>query len=101
MAKSKKLLADELIVEAIKRIDGTTKEINASVTELTATAAAQQVSLEEHMRRTEANEKHLEHIQSRVLPLEEHISMWAGAGKVLAVVGALVSIGAAIYKILF
>lgn len=92
--------ADELLIEAIKRIDGATADINSNITQLTATAAAQQVSLEEHMRRTEANEKHLELIESRVSPLEAHVSMWAGAGKVLAILGTLAGIAAAVYKVL-
>lgn len=97
MAKIK-LSADELIVEAIKRIDGATTDISKNVTTLTATAAAQQAILDEHMRRTEANEKQLELFESRVHPLETHVSMWAGAGKVLAILGVLASIVGACYK---
>lgn len=96
MAKSK---STDFVVEAIKRIDDATKKISGDVDELKLTAAEQQIILAEHIRRTEANEALLEAYEARVKPLEDHISMWAGAWKVLAGLGVLASIAGAVYKI--
>lgn len=41
-------------------------------------------SLEEHIKRTEM-------LEERVQPLENHIAMWAGAGKTIAYIGTVLS----------
>lgn len=87
------------------------KEIKETLHGLHIVSEKQQVILDEHIRRTEANEralellsnKHLEVEQSivnRLIPLEKHVSMWAGAGKVLAVIGSVAGIAYSIYRLL-
>lgn len=113
----KKADQDTLVKTILDRIDKVTDEtrtemgeMRKDVSSLANTATKQQAILEEHIRRTEANEKavnvltdkHLVDINdigSRLKPLEAHISMWAGAWKVLAVLSALATIAAATYKI--
>ncbi len=58
-----------------------------------AEQARQGAVLEEHQRRSLAVEALHEDLQERMRPLEAHVERWAGAGKVLAVLG---SVGGAI-----
>lgn len=78
-------------------------EMRQSLASLDRTATRQQVILEEHMRRTAANEAILANhmaddsigfaaIADQLKPIERHIAMWAGAGKVLVVAGALLGV---------
>lgn len=78
--------------ETLERIDKATEGIQQDVNSLKVTAAQQQTILDEHMRRTEANEKALELAQQRLTPLEHHVTMWGGVGKALAVAGAVITL---------
>lgn len=112
----KKLTADEALAEILTKIDeavlnGTTQytAVSTDLAHIKAVASAQQQILEEHMRRTAANEKSLgilteayhtmsKYIKEELEPLKRHVNMWGGAGKVLTVAGTLAGIAAAIYK---
>jgi len=101
MPKTKK--APSLLSTILERVDQTHNEltdIRKSVGSLAETAVEHNVILEEHIRRTEVNENNLRLLEERFAPVERHISMWAGAGKVLAIVGLLASLAATLYKIL-
>jgi hypothetical protein len=85
--------------------------VRTTMTEMAVTQAKQQVILEEHIRRTEINEEELElhkkthqtdikDVHEKIEPLTKNIAMWAGAGKVLAVMTSLAAIAAAVVKIL-
>ncbi len=108
---------DDIIVAALERISEATSEIHSemvamreSVSSLQTISTKQQGILETHIRRTEIAEaaikqtaleaaKNREDLDRRVIPLEAHVSMWAGAGKLLAVVVMLVAAGAGIWKL--
>lgn len=96
---AKKPSNNDLIHDVLGRLVSSTDEIKKDVSSLKTTAVRHQAVLEEHVRRTEAAEAALEHMQSRLKPLETHVSMWGGAGKVLAVLGTVASIIAVLYKI--
>ena len=114
---AKKTSPDTLVKEILEKIDKVTDEtrkemveMRKDVSSLANTAVEQQVILKEHMRRTEANEASLkiladthainaEKISNRIAPLEAHISMWAGAWKVLATLAAIATIAGAAWKV--
>ncbi len=57
-------------------------------------------NLAEHMRRTEVLEDMHAELHARVLPIEKHIAMWAGAGKTITFAIAVIAAVAALYKAL-
>ena len=92
-------------------VNGDIVEIKKHVDGLLKTANNQEAVLSEHIRRTEINEhavqllaeKHqsaLSAIDSRFAPIEKQISMWAGAWKLVAVLGVLAGIGTLILKLM-
>lgn len=94
-------LESDLFVTFIERIDKNLSELNT-------TTAKQQIILEEHIKRTIANEAYIKTIEQRVVPLEDHIknSAWMSSlfSKVLAVavsLGSIISAGMAIYKFFY
>lgn len=99
---------EDLLQAALDKIEKSTDETRTELQEmrkdmssLASTGVKHQAILEEHIRRTEANEKALEMMGSRIAPLEKHVWMWGGVGKGLAVLAGLASITAAIWKIFF
>lgn len=80
------------------------KEIKEGLQNLHITTTKQQGILDEHIRRTAAVEQHVRLLESdhseRIAPLERHTAMWAGAMKVLLVLGAIAGIATAVWKII-
>jgi hypothetical protein len=87
------------------------KEIQVHLGNLHVVSNEHKLILDEHMRRTELNEKTLaayeskansdrESLASRVVPLEHHTAMWAGAAKVLVVAGLISAVAASVYKLI-
>ena len=66
------------IAEALSRID--------------VTLERQAVSLEYHVKRTDAAEAAIAHLRAEVLPLKQHVALWASLGKILTT--AAVGLGA-------
>jgi len=108
------LVADVLlrIEKSISNIGEDVDDMRKSINSLSITAGKQQVILEEHIRRTEVNEqalklmeegheRELDNLNSRVLPLEKHTAMWAGAAKVGAVLVAIITLAITIYNALW
>lgn len=56
--------------------------------------------LDEHQRRSLANEKIVELVRAEIDPLKKHVAAWAGAGKVLAIAGTVASVLGAVVAIL-
>lgn len=56
--------------------------------------------LEMHMKRSDAIEARVEQVASELAPLKKHVSMWAGAGKALAVLATLLGVVAGLMKML-
>jgi hypothetical protein len=59
-----------------------------------------ELNLAEHMRRTEALEALHDELHERIKPIEQHVSMWAGAGKAVTYLLTILGIVAAIFKAL-
>lgn len=56
--------------------------------------------LAEHMRRTAANEQHLDMLQAEFEPIKSHVAAWGGVGKAITVLGGLAGIAAGAAKLL-
>ncbi len=59
---------------------------------MSATLAAQHVSLGEHIRRSTLLEEEFK-------PIKTHVAMWGGAGKLLVTLGTLAGIAGALVKL--
>lgn len=55
--------------------------------------------LADHTRRSLANEEAVELLRQRFDPLEKHVAMWAGAGKVLTVLAGLSVVATLVLKL--
>ncbi len=107
---------DDIIITALGRISESTDDIHTEmvamrqdVSLLQNISAKQQGILETHIKRTELAEAAIKHtadeavksrdiLDGRITPLEAHVSMWAGAGKLFATLISICSIGGLIYK---
>lgn len=79
------------------------KELRAEVKQSNTTQVRQQSILEEHIRRTEANEKQIvlnkeyndeqiEMIREEIKPLKTNSTMWLGAAKALVITTSIVGL---------
>lgn len=69
------------------------------IAKIDSTLAAQHESLKEHMRRSDALEKYIESVEKDVTPLQAHVNMVKGAGKVIAVAGSILALIFGIIKL--
>lgn len=115
---AKKMTAEEALAEILAKIDTATadgkakyNEVLAELNAIKGVQAEQHLILQEHMRRTAANEAILAVVKetqddqrkfftTEIEPLKKHVNMWGGVGKALTVLGTLASIAAAVYKFL-
>lgn len=86
--------------------------IRANLADSNLIQVRQQAILEDHIRRTEVNEEELallkirqaediKILSAKIEPLEEHVFMWAGAGKVLIILGVIGTILGGIAKFIW
>lgn len=76
------------------------RAIRADVSEMKATVAAQHVTLEDHTRRSTANEESLKEVRGEVEELKRFTAKWAGAWTALGAVATLAGIAASVAKVL-
>lgn len=84
----------------LDRIEGKLDQVSDRVGHIDVTLARQATILEEHQRRSLANEESVDLVRRELDPLKKHVAAWAGAGKVLMVSGALAALVTAILKLL-
>lgn len=82
-------MSDELLRRMDEKLD-----------RMAETQARHGAVLEEHQRRSIANEAAVAMLRTEVEPLKLHVARWAGAGKVLAVLSALGSVAGLLAKLL-
>lgn len=86
------------------------KVIGVRLNSLDITSHKQNVALEEHMRRTDLLEQATaklhtndsavqKSLSDRIVPLEQNVAMWAGAGKLIAVLTGLAALIGAVWKL--
>lgn len=74
------------------RIEEKIDHLTERMSSVDVTLARQHVTLSEHMRRTEASEARLEKLEVEMQPLTRAHFMWAGVGKLLAVLGTIAAV---------
>lgn len=72
------------------RVDKKMDKILDKISNIDVTLAKQQISLDEHIRRTAIAEQHIEAIREDIKPMQKHINMVQGGLKVLAALGAVI-----------
>ena len=83
----------------VERLEAKIDKHGEALAQINVTLAQQHVTLQEHMRRTDANEKHIALVESELKPLTKAHLMWSGAGKLVTTLAVLAGIAEAIYKI--
>ena len=64
------------------------------------TLTKQEIHLQEHIRRTEALENHLEMIKKDIAPVQKHVNMVEGAFKLLGVISMALGIMGSVLKVI-
>lgn len=86
--------------EILNRILDSQEETQRDVSDMKADLAAQKVILDEHMRRSLANEEAVEIMRAQIKPIEEHILKFNFTFKLVAAVGTTLAVIAAVVKII-
>ncbi len=114
MTKSTNATIMEFIEKQVNEVRRDTSEIRrdmstmrADVSLMSKEQTRHSILLDEHMRRTEAAEGNLKILKEqheknvdRIKPLELHVARWAGAGKLVTVIGSVAALAATILKLL-
>lgn len=90
-------LEAEMVLNKLDSIEKRLDKLSESTAKMEANLDHNNKSLDEHIRRTEILEKELD---DRVKPLEQNSAMWAGVGKLVAIVATLGSIAAVLLALL-
>lgn len=116
---AKKMTAEEALEAILEKIDTASEdgrkkyaEVLTELSHIKKVQSEQHNILQEHMRRTAANEAILEVVRTtqseqveffkeEIEPLKKHVNMWSGAGKVLAILGTLAAMAGAVAKFFF
>ena len=87
--------------EKLGRIMDKIDSIDSSLNEMSITLAKQEVSLSEHIKRSNLLEERIEILREEMKPVEKHVMYMHGALKALGVVSILVGIAVAVKQLLF
>lgn len=75
------------------------KDINKAIASVDKTLVLQRANLDEHMRRSLANEKAVELLEQQVQPVREHVQMLNGGFKAIGVISLITGIALTLMKI--
>lgn len=75
--------------DILKDIQTKVNKISDDMTDIKITSAKQQVSLDEHVRRTELLEKGQEILFGEMVPIKAHINQMSGVLKFLGILGSV------------
>lgn len=97
----------DLLMSMLSKLENSVETIHKDVSvikgnmaKIDSTLVKQEAHLEEHIRRTEASEARLDVIEKSLVPLQHHVVMFSGAGKLLTIVATLIGMAAAVYKMI-
>ena len=84
--------------ELLKLIHEDVKDIKKDISDLKVTSGKQQVSLDEHMKRSDSLEELVQHLdENRIQPIEKELAGLKGARKgIYKFVGTLIALGGVI-----
>ncbi len=72
----------------LERLEGKLDRLDERLDESAKVQERHAVSLEEHMRRSEALEEAVAHLRTELAPIKTHVAMWGGVAKAITFVGA-------------
>jgi len=87
--------------EKLGRIMDKIDSIDSSLNDMAITLAKQEVSLAEHIKRSNLLEERLELLREEMRPVEKHVFYMHGALKALGVLSVVVGVVLAIKQLLF
>lgn len=88
------------ISEMILKIWENQEEMKKDVNDIKVTLAEQHITLEDHTRRSLANEAAVELLRKQIQPIENHVLMVNFTVKILLAIGGIVGFVASLLKVL-
>ena len=85
--------------ESLDKLDGKVDRLDQRLDVISDRHIANTTILEEHMRRTEANEENIKLLREEFKPIEKHVHMIHGVLKFFGLLGVFTSILAGLVKI--
>lgn len=86
--------------EFLKLLLNKTDKIEERLTSIDVTLARQEGHLQEHMRRSEANERAVEVLGQQLGPIKKHVNMLEGSLKLLGIMSLIVGTIGGVLKLL-
>lgn len=86
-------------IDVLDRVETKIDMLSEKLEEINITTVRQQAILEEHQRRSVANEEAVKLLRSELKPLQDHASMVKGASKLITLTGVLAGLAAALFKL--
>lgn len=86
-------------MDKLEKIDQKLEKINDHLGNIDVTLAKQELSLQEHIRRTNLNEQAIEHLKSTLVPINKHIIAQETGFKILGKIAAVTAFIVGVLKI--
>lgn len=81
------------------RVEAKVDGLDTRLDNIDKTLVRQQAILEEHQRRSIANEENVKLLRDEIKPIDKHVAMMNGAGKLITIIGVVAGLVAAIAKL--
>lgn len=88
------------ISEMMLKIWENQEEVKADINDVKITLAEQHITLQEHTRRSLANEEAVDLLREHIKPIEKHVFMVNAAVKIILALGGAVGFVASVLKII-
>lgn len=88
------------LTDVLNEIKTDVRSQRDTLTHVLTVLERQQAALDEHVRRSETNEKAIDVVRAELAPLKTHAAVWGALAKILAALGVLVSIAVGVVKIM-
>jgi hypothetical protein len=90
-------LALELLFKRLDKIEEIMQKIDDRLDKVDVTLAAQHISLETHIRRTELAEQRINIVELATVQVKSHVDNMKGAAKALVIVSGIVALLGSLY----
>jgi 3-keto-L-gulonate-6-phosphate decarboxylase len=84
--------ANDSVRDTLHELKDDVKSVKSDISDINITVAKQHVSLDEHMRRTEVNEKSIQHLKEAIKPLETHVATFGALAKLIGIFAAVATV---------
>lgn len=88
------------VAELLLKIWENQEESKKDITDIKVTLAEQKIILDEHQRRSIANEESVVLLKEQIAPLEKHVLIYSLVGKFILGVGVIVGIATGLIQII-